>query len=63
MLNKRLSYLKGGYRKKMILSKVPLDIIYGGKIVERGRSFVNCVPPDTKNCDVDKFGLDHLQGQ
>ena len=47
----------------MILSKVPLDIIYGGKIVERGRSFVNCVPPDTKNCDVDKFGLDHLQGQ
>ena len=38
MLNKRFSYLKGGYCKKIVL----LDIIYGGNIVETGRSFVDC---------------------
>ena len=30
--------LKGGYRDFFILSEVPLDIIYGGKIVETVRS-------------------------
>ena len=40
--------LKGGYRKKIILSLDPLAIIYGGKNVETARSDLKMV----QNCKI-----------